>query len=78
MRTTLSIEDQVLRTAKQRAQEEGRPLGDLVTEALRERLARRPSRAETRYRAVTDGEGGPLPGVDVTSNAALRDLMDTD
>jgi AcrR family transcriptional regulator len=28
------------------------------------------------YRAVTSGEGGPRPGVDITNNAGVRDLMD--
>ena len=76
MRTTISIEDDVLENAKRRAADEGRTLGDLVTEALRERLARRPPTPGKRYVAVTAGEGGPLPGIDITNNAALRDVMD--
>ena len=76
MRTTVSIEDDVLREAKGRAASEGRTLGELITEALRERLSRRPRRGRGRYRAVTSGHGGPRPGVDVTNNAAVRDLMD--
>jgi hypothetical protein len=76
VRTTVSIDDDVLRTAKRRAADEGRTLGELITEALRERLARRPTAAGERYVPVTFGEGGPLPGVDITSNAAVRDLMD--
>ena len=51
-------------------------MGELITEALRERLARRPVTGAERYVAVTSGEGGPLPGVDITNNAAVRDLMD--
>ena len=78
MRTTLNVDDEVLRSAKQRAQDEGRPLGDLVTEALRERLARSPARGAERYVAVTAGEGGPRPGIDITSNAAVRNAMDSD
>lgn len=76
MRTTVSIDEDVLREAKGRAASEGRTLGDLITEALRERLSRRPRRARDRYRVVTHGQGGPRPGVDITSNAAVRDLMD--
>jgi Arc/MetJ family transcription regulator len=76
VRTTVSIDDDVLQTAKRRAADEGRTLGELITEALRERLARRPATAGERYAAVTFGEGGTLPGVDITSNAGLRDLMD--
>lgn len=76
MRTTVSIDDEVLRGAKRRAADEGRTLGDLITESLRERLARRPTTGHERYLAVTSGEGGPLPGVDITNNAAVRDVMD--
>ena len=76
MRTTISIDYDVLRTAKQRAADEGRTLSELVTEALRERLARRRVAGEERYVAVTSGEGGPLPGIDITNNAAVRDVMD--
>jgi hypothetical protein len=76
VRTTVSIDDDVLREAKRRAASEGRTLGELITEALRERLSRRPRRARGRYRVVTSGQGGPRPGVDITNNAAVRDLMD--
>ena len=76
MRTTVSIDDDVLREAKGRAAAEGRTLGELITEALRQRLSRRPRRTRGHYRAVTSGEGGPRPGVDITNNAAVRDVMD--
>ena len=76
MRTTVSIDNDVLADAKRRAADEGRTLGELITEALRERLARRPPGPRDRYRPVTCGEGGPLPGVDITNNAAVRDAMD--
>jgi hypothetical protein len=78
VRTTVSIDDDVLRDAKGRAAAEGRTLGELITDALRERLSRRSRRARGRYRAVTSGEGGPRPGVDITNNAGLRDLMDVE
>ena len=55
MRTTISIDDDVLQTAKQRASDEGRTLGELITEALRERLARRPLAGAERYVAADGG-----------------------
>ncbi|MDQ3629840.1 MAG: ribbon-helix-helix domain-containing protein [Actinomycetota bacterium] len=76
MRTTVSIDDDVLGAAKRRAADEDRTLSDLITEALRERLARRAPAEGDRYEAVTWGKGGTLPGVDITNNAAVRDLMD--
>jgi hypothetical protein len=76
MRTTVNIDDELLRDAKKQAADEGRTLGELISESLRERLARRPRSGRKRYSAVTAGAGGPLPGVDITNNAAIRDLMD--
>ena len=76
MRTTVSIDDDVLRLARTTAAAESRTLSDLVTEALRERFARGSQAQLKPYAPVTFGDGGPLPGVDVTNNAALRDLMD--
>jgi hypothetical protein len=76
MRTTVSIDDDVLREARRRAADEGRTLGELVTEALRERVARRPRVGDERFVAETYGRGGPLAGVDITNNASVRDLMD--
>ena len=76
MRTTISIDDQVFRDAKRQAAEEGRTLGDLVTEALRARLALRQPKEEKPWEPVTYGKGGTLPGIDITNNAAVRDVMD--
>jgi hypothetical protein len=76
MRTTVTIDDQVFRQAKRQAADEGRTLGDLITEALRARLSLREAGPEEPYVAVTFGEGGALPGIDITNNAAVRDAMD--
>ena len=78
MRTTVSIDDAVLADAKRRAAEEGRSLSELVTEALRQRLVPRAAADAPRYRAKTAGEGGVLPGVDLTDNAAVRERLDGD
>ena len=76
MRTTVTIDDQVFRDAKQQAAREGRSLSDLITESLRARLSLRHAGSEDPYRVVTYGHGGPLPGIDITNNAAVRDVMD--
>jgi hypothetical protein len=78
VRTTVSIDDDVLGAAKRRAVDEGRTLGELITEVLRERLARRAPAEGQHYEAVTGGRGGARPGVDLANNAALRDLMGDD
>lgn len=76
MRTTVTIDDQVFRDAKRQAADEGRTLSDLITEALRTRLALKHVATEKPYRMLTYGRGGPRPGIDITNNAAVRDAMD--
>jgi len=77
MRTTVRLDDDLLRRAKIRAAEQGISLTQLIDESLRERLAPRPqARRGKRFRFPTYGEGGTLPGVNLDDNRALRDLMD--
>ncbi|MCU0314057.1 MAG: type II toxin-antitoxin system VapB family antitoxin [Solirubrobacteraceae bacterium] len=78
MRTTITIDDDLLREAKQRAAAEGRTLSDLVGEGLRERLARHEAPPPRPFRLVTFGGRGLRPGVDLSSNAAVLDLLDED
>jgi hypothetical protein len=77
MRTTISIEDHLLRAAKQRALERGMTLGGLIEEALR--VALNTAVAKDAKRAslpVSERRGGTRPGVDVADGARLRDVMD--
>jgi Bacterial antitoxin of type II TA system, VapB len=79
MRTTIKIDDGLLAEAKRVAAETDQTLGEVVEEALRERLARR--RAVGRGQGLplpTSGGGGLMPGVDLDNNAALLDLMERD
>lgn len=77
MRTTLSIDDALLSRAKKRAAERGVSLGAFVDDALRAYLVEKSESS-----AVVDlpefDAGGVLPGVDVSSNRALYDLLDED
>lgn len=76
MRTTVNIDDDMLKLARLRATEEGTTLGALVTDALRERLIRRPRAEQEPFEVVTWGEGGTHPGIDLNNNAAVRDVLD--
>ena len=77
MRTTISIEDQLLRTAKQRALERNMTLGGLVEDALRVSLAsQRTSVTKPVALPVSTRRGGTRPGVEVADGARLRDVMD--
>lgn len=79
MRTTVRLDDDLLKEAKVRAAEQGITLTQLIDESLRERLATRPrERKEKPFRLPTYGKGGTRPGVDLSDNRATRDLMDRD
>lgn len=77
MRTTISIEDHLLRAAKQRALERGMTLGGLIEDALRVVLSTAgTSDAKRVSLPVSKRHGGTRPGVDVADGVRLRDVMD--
>ncbi len=77
MRTTIRIDDDVLRGAKKLALETDRTLTAVIEDALREVLVRRSERAKRRpVRLPTFGGEGLQPGVDLDDSAALLDLME--
>ena len=77
MRTTIRLDDDLLREAKAYAAATDRTLTRLIEDALREALARRRQRARRpRVELPTSGGGGLQPGVDLDNSAALWDLMD--
>ena len=78
MRTTIDIDDALLRAAMSHAARERRTLKSVVEQALREFLP-------GPKRRVVDGPPIPVfhgqgvqPGVDLTDNAALEDLMNAE
>lgn len=75
MRTTVAVDDHLLDAAKRRAREQGQTLGQVVEAALRRELAE-PSAAVSVEVPVFHGGGGPLPGIDLRSNRALRERLD--
>lgn len=77
MRTTLNLDDELMRQTKQRAIERGLTLTALIEEALREHLRREsePAHAAWRLRLVTAG-GAPRPGVDLDDRDALYERME--
>ncbi len=73
-RTTLTIDDQLLRELKRKAAEEGRTLQSVTNDLLRRSLLVRPQGAyQLRLRGWKATE---LPGVDLLDRDALFDLMD--
>jgi hypothetical protein len=77
MRTTINLDDEVLKQAKLLARQSGTTLTAVIEDALRERIARRhgtASRAPVRLPTVAGR--GVLPRVDLDDSGALRELMD--
>ncbi len=78
MRTTIRIDDRLLKEAKQLAVRRGTSLTAIIEDALREALARQGSSGQREpARLVTVDGNGLQPGVDLDDSAALLDLMET-
>jgi hypothetical protein len=77
MRTTLTLDDVVLKAARRRARDQERPLKDVINEALRQGLAMSEAHAATTYKfRLKTVEGRLLPGVDLTDRDKLFELME--
>ena len=74
MRTTLDIEDALLRKLKEKAAREGQTLQRVANDLLRQALAR--SQETGTYRLELEGWEAQLqPGVDILDRDKLWDLM---
>lgn len=80
MRTTVRLDERLLREAKALAAQERRTLTAVIDDALRQFLARRsaPRGKRPPVKLITFGEGGLRPGVDLDDTAALIELMEED
>lgn len=75
MRTTLSIDDQLLAQAKADALRSGRTLGQVVEDALRLALASRPT-VKRRPVSLPTHDGVLRDGIDLDDSAALLEIME--
>lgn len=74
-RTTLRIDDELLRRLRRRAADEGRTLQDVTNEVLRRGLEEGGRASD--YRLELEGwEAGLRPGIDLTDRESLWDAMD--
>ncbi len=76
MRTTIRVDDALLRQAKAAAAASGRSLNDLIVDAIRAALGGRASASRAAEPLPTYKGRGLHPGVDLDDSAALADLMD--
>ena len=73
-RTTLAIEDHLLRRLKEKAAREGRTLQEVANQLLKQSLDMRPNRSN--YRLELEGwDATELPGVDVLDRDNLLDIL---
>jgi len=78
VRTTVRLDEGLMRDAKRAAAEQGITLTQLISDALRERMARA-RRAAPRQPVelpISRAGGGVMPGVDLDDSAALLELLD--
>jgi hypothetical protein len=77
MRTTVRLDDQLLKSAKRFAQETGTSLTAVIEDALRQILSRRTDRQSRKPVKLTTVSGqGPRPGIDLDGSAALLAAME--
>lgn len=77
MRTTIRLNDQLLKETKRLAAQSGRSLTAIIEDALREMLSRQRRPADRPRVHLTNVSGnGLLPGVNLDDSAALLDLME--
>ena len=75
MRTTLNLDDRLMRAVKRVAAETGRTMTEVIESSLREGLRRR--RRSTGYRlGMVTVEGRLRAGVDLTDRDSLYDFME--
>lgn len=72
MRTTIRLDDQLLKSAKRFAHDTGKSLTTVIEDALRLVLSRRTAKQPRNTVKLTTVSGrGVLPGVDLDNSAAL-------
>jgi hypothetical protein len=77
MRTTLAIDDTLLKEAKKQALAHHQSLAKYIESAVREKLAEDVREAPPPYRPLKTFKGtGVRPGIDLNDSAGLLDAMD--
>jgi Ribbon-helix-helix protein, copG family len=76
VRTTIRIDDELYRQVKAKAARSGRTVAAVLEDAVRLGLNPPKHPGGSRYEVRPLGSGGLRPGVDLSSNAAVAELMD--
>jgi hypothetical protein len=78
VRTTVNIDDALLAIARRRAAEHGWTISEVIDAALRREFADRTVQRHAPAIVTFANGTGPVPGVDVSSNASMLDALDED
>jgi predicted DNA-binding protein len=78
VRTTIRIDDDLYREVKAMAARSGRTVASVLEDAVRRGLHAGRDAATARYVITPLGRGGLRPGVDLSSGAAIAEIMDED
>ena len=77
MRTTLNLDDSIVRALKREALSSGRTMTEVIESSLRETLFRKKAAAQKPFRlAMVTIKGSVNPGVDLTDRDNLLDAME--
>ena len=77
MRTTIRLDDALLRDAKSYAAAAGMTLTALIEESLRSRMAQTGSEPRRRIRLLTSGDGGMHAGIDLDDASMVVEARQT-
>jgi len=75
MRTTISLDERLLRAAKRLAAQRGATLSEVIADALRAQLAAKPARPDRAFQLVVFKRDGPHEGIDLDRTSTL-DVVD--
>lgn len=76
MRTTIRIDDDLYREVKAIAARAGRTVAAVLEDAVRRGLDVSEHRARERYEVRPTGTGGLRPGIELSSNAGVAEILD--
>ena len=76
MRTTISLDDRLLRQAKRLAADRGTSLSAVIADALRAQLAAARPREAHPFKLVTFRGDGPRAGVDLDRTSTIDEIDD--
>ena len=76
VRTTVRIDDELYRRVKERAARDGRTVAAVLEDAVRVGMSAADHLEPAPFVVPTFGSGGLVPGVDLSSNSSLRELLD--